>query len=193
MKKVFNICFNVLFYSVMAVVLAVLVMFLCGVKPFITMSGSMEPNIHTGSMCFVNTRAEYSSTKVGDVIAFEVPTGGLVTHRVISISEEGLETKGDANDVSDGISTSEGNFYGKTLFSVPYVGYAVKYLQQPVVIVVGLILLAGGFALSVVNSRESKRNAAVAVVYSEDEETGSDEDFAEEAGTGSGGDFAETV
>lgn len=56
-----------------------------------------------------------------------------MTHRVISAEENGmiLVTKGDNNDVEDGPTTTVENFCGKTLFSIPYAGYALAALQKP--------------------------------------------------------------
>ena len=148
---------SVISYVFLAGAAAVMALYLFGVRPYITMSGSMEPVIQTGSICFVDTNAEYSDVGYWDLVAYRAPTGTLVTHRVVSVTEEGLETKGDANGISDGISVTPDNFHGKTLFSVPYVGYAVKYLQQPKVIIFAIILLCGSFALNAVDARARKR------------------------------------
>lgn len=115
----------------LAGILFVMICFLIGIKPYITLSGSMEPKIHTGSLCFVDTHARYEQMEEGDVVAFETTAGSLVTHRILSITPEGMETKGDANESSDGISVTEQNFCGKTLFSIPYAGYGVAALQKP--------------------------------------------------------------
>lgn len=143
---------NIIFYPFLAAIVAVLILFLCGIRPYITMSGSMEPEIQTGSICFVNTRAKYEDIQEGNVIAYEIPNGGLVTHRVISISEAGMETKGDANAVSDGITTTPNNFHGKTVFSVPRVGYVLKYLQQPQGVAIILIAVVGIMVVTTVDS-----------------------------------------
>jgi signal peptidase len=156
-KKVLNGAINLVFYPVLAIVLAVVILFACGIKPYITMSGSMEPNIHTGSVCFVNTRADYNEIEQGDVIAYKTPAGGLVTHRVISVTEDGLETKGDNNDVTDGISTTTENFHGETLFSVPYVGYALKTLQNPRNFMIIGIIIALFFAYGLLDSYFEKQ------------------------------------
>lgn len=150
---------NIIFYPFLVLLVAILLLFLCGVRPYITMSGSMEPEIKTGSVCFVNTKADYKDIQEGDIIAFDISNGSLVTHRVISITEDGMETKGDANDVSDGITTTKSNFSGETLFSVPYIGYVVKYLQQPTIIAIVLIVVAGIAALGVVDHLEKKERA----------------------------------
>ena len=116
-----------------------------GLRPFIVISGSMEPEIKTGSICFVNTRASFYEVKKGDVIAFKAPSGALVTHRVIGAEENGriLVTKGDNNDVEDGQTTTVENFCGKTLFSIPYAGYVVAALQEPKYkIMAGIVITA---------------------------------------------------
>lgn len=159
-KRVFNFISNAIFYFIVTVIVVVLLLAACGIKPYITISGSMEPSIQTGSVCFVNTKAEYDEIQEGDVIAFETSTGKKVTHRVISISEKGMETKGDANDVSDGISTTHENFFGKTVFSVPYIGYGLVYLQQPknaaIVAVILIAIAAYNFADSIFKRKKGE-------------------------------------
>lgn len=146
MPKLTNIIINLIFYPLVAVIIAVCILLSFGIKPYITMSGSMEPEIQTGSICFVNTKVEYDEMQEGDIIAFQTATGGFVTHRVISVTKEGLETKGDNNENSDGITTDAGNFKGETLFSIPYVGYALRTLQNPrnfaiiIIVVIGLLI-----------------------------------------------------
>lgn len=90
------------------------------IEPRIVLSGSMEPKIHTGSICFINKKVPYDKIKTGDIIAFKAGKNTMVTHRVISVTNAGFETKGDANKVSDGISTNKTNYRGKTILSIPY-------------------------------------------------------------------------
>ena len=163
LKKTVNLIGNILFYCFLTVMLAAIIMFACGIRPYVTMSGSMEPNIHTGSICFVNTKVEYSEIEQGDVIAFRTSLGDLVTHRVISITEEGMETKGDANETSDGISTTAENFHGETLFSVPLVGFAVVALQRPrnalIVLVIAITILIVGHISDVEEADKEAKKA----------------------------------
>ena len=176
-SKVFNIIGNILFYIFLACVIAYVVGMACGIHPFITMSGSMEPSIHTGSLCIVDTKATYDEIEVGDVIAFRISTGALVTHRVISITDEGLETQGDANDISDGISTTTENFYGETIFSIPYMGYAMAWLNELqnklIVIVIALMFLVLGHIDSFIkddDTKEEKKQEELVEEASESEE-----------------------
>lgn len=143
MKKTLKLIGNVIMYAFFAALLAVVIGYFCGVKPAVIISGSMEPAIHTGSLSFVNTKADYNKIEVNDVVVFTTSTGDQVTHRAIAISDAGIETKGDANDVSDGITTTPANFGGKTLFSIPYLGYAVTYMQEPVgMVIIGIVIVA---------------------------------------------------
>ena len=160
LKTGWSIIINVFTFLVLGVIIAVLACFLCGIKPYITMSGSMEPTIHTGSVCIVNTKADFSAVQEGDIIAFETSAGGLVTHRAIAVSSEGIETKGDNNDISDGVTTTAQNFRGETLFSVPYLGYGLVYLQQPAGFAIACVILVTVIILNVLDSiseRKEKR------------------------------------
>ena len=151
-----NVVVNIIFYPVLVLMISLTIMMFLGVRPYITMSGSMEPVVKTGSVCFVATKTEYENIRVGDIIAYEKPDGGLVIHRVVAITENGMETKGDANDVSDGISTWEYNFRGKNLFSIPYLGYLVKTLQKPQVFSVFIVLVIGFIAYMIVDAIDNR-------------------------------------
>ena len=96
-----------------------------GIECLAVQSGSMEPCISTGSVAVVDSRCTYGSIEEGDVIIFE--TGeNRVMHRAFRITEEGIETKGDANRVTDGITTTRENFQGRMLFHIPFLGYVMN-------------------------------------------------------------------
>ena len=89
-------------------------------------TGSMEPSIHTGDYIIIE-KTPVSELKTGDIISFyseeEDIKGKLVTHRIISINEDGsFVTKGDANDEADSLSIREdqiaGKYTGKTRFFI---------------------------------------------------------------------------
>lgn len=151
---------NILFYALITCIFAAVIASALGIKPYITMSGSMEPAIHTGSVCFVNTNVSYDEIHTGDIIAYRSETGGLVTHRVIDISDAGMETKGDANDVSDGISTTRDNFYGKNILTIPYIGYAIKHLQTPAGMSIAGVILVTCIVLAVLGNTNKKKEAS---------------------------------
>ena len=74
-----------------------------GYKPFIVLSGSMEPSIMTGDMVFVK-ETDPDSLKVGDVSAYKSGSA-VVTHRIVEVKSENGETRyvtqGDANNAAD--------------------------------------------------------------------------------------------
>ena len=43
---------------------------LFGINPYVVLSGSMEPQIHTGAIAFVNTKD--TAVKVGDVVTYPI-------------------------------------------------------------------------------------------------------------------------
>ena len=153
-KRILNILSNILCTILLIGIIATAVCFALGIKPYVVLSGSMEPNIHTGSVCFVNSKASYDEVEVGDVIAFKTTTGVMVTHRVIEETAEGFVTQGDANDVPDGIITTRSNFGGETIFSVPQIGYAMVALQKPANIAIVIVIILAILALSFVDTME---------------------------------------
>ncbi len=108
-------------------------------KLFTVMSGSMEPNLHVGSVVAVKPISEY---KVGDVITFQGSgTADKTTHRIYEIDESTSRkiytTKGDANDSPDGTPVYEDQIVGKEYISLPFLGYVLNYIKTPV----GLVLI----------------------------------------------------
>lgn len=104
-------------------------------KVFTVISGSMEPALKIGSMIVSAPAKDY---QIGDIVTFgeisdtKVPT----THRIhdIKIVDGALVyiTKGDANKTPDGREVPQSEVFGKVLFSVPYLGYVLGFLRQPI-------------------------------------------------------------
>ena len=145
-----------------AVAAAALIMFLylAGYRFYIVRSGSMEPFIQTGSVEIVDCRSRYSGIQAGDVVCFTSAGGVPVIHRVVSVTENGLETQGDANDVSDGITVVPKNYIGKAVFQIPYAGYAAAFAASPkgriaVITVIAVLLIITLFPV-----RDEKKNKA---------------------------------
>ncbi len=153
MKQKNHVWLSALFIAAAGVFFA---LFFTMFRPYVVLSGSMEPAIKTGSVCLVNIRADYADVREGDVIAFKSSTGMPVTHRAIAVSEDGVETKGDANDVSDGITTTEANYIGKTLGAVPYLGYAVMFLKTKRGLILLLTIVAAVILLLFLPPREKE-------------------------------------
>lgn len=132
-KKILNTIGRV---AVVIVVIAVIMLVgvrLVGLRPFVVLSGSMEPEYHVGSLIYVkNTDPE--DIKVGDPITFVMDENLTVaTHRVVEIDDEAQNfiTKGDANSFKDANPVNFKNLIGKPVFTIPKVGYFVNYIQTP--------------------------------------------------------------
>ena len=142
MKRITFIILTIITGFITAIAILLMLFFLLGITPTIVISGSMDPKIPVGSLCFINTRYPYKKLKKNDIIVYKFQQNQVI-HRVIRVTERGLETKGDANDFSDRISTTEKNYYGKYLFSIPGIGFVITKFQSTIgkITFVGVILI----------------------------------------------------
>ena len=115
------------------------------IKTLAVLSGSMEPTIHTGSLIIIKPVSDYI---VGDIITFgkntkiDIPT----THRIAEVKmingETIYATKGDANNSEDGKDISKKDIIGKVYFSIPYLGYIVNFVKNPMGLLIVIIIPA---------------------------------------------------
>ena len=105
---------------------------LVGLKPYVVMSGSMEPVYHVGSVIYVKP-CTAEAVQVGDPITFVMNDDLTVaTHRVTRIDEDGehFYTKGDANQAEDGTPVYSKNLIGKPVYSIPKLGYLSDWITS---------------------------------------------------------------
>jgi signal peptidase len=104
-----------------------------GYKPFIVLSGSMEPEFYAGDIVLVK-EAPTGTLTTGDIIAFRL-NNSVVTHRIIEINDsEGKReyfTKGDNNNTEDNIAITDDMVEGKYLFRISGVGNFALFMQTP--------------------------------------------------------------
>lgn len=145
--KTFKIISKILSFLSVFVVVALAILLLgtrlVGFTPYTVLSGSMEPTYHVGSVVYV-TDVEPSELRVEDCITYKMQSGTIVTHRIKDVIKESdgtlsFRTKGDANPDPDGI-LPQSAVIGKTVFSVPYLGYLFDFVKRPI----GLIVVVGG-------------------------------------------------
>lgn len=98
-----------------------------GVGAAVVLSGSMEPELSTGDLLIIAERESYN---VGDVVVYQ-DGRTAVTHRIVSISEEEIITRGDANNTEDDPITLE-QIKGEVVFAIPLVGYLVNIIKTPI-------------------------------------------------------------
>lgn len=126
--------------TIVVVSISKLIPLMIGGQTLWVMSGSMDPAIPVGHYA-ITQPVEAETLKVGDVITFNPDdnrTNGVpILHRVNElIMYEGelvaLITKGDANPVVDKPILPE-QVTGKVLYTVPYMGYADKFVYDTIV------------------------------------------------------------
>ena len=150
-KKIWKCITSVLVALIVIVALMLVGARLIGLQVFTVLSGSMEPTYHVGSLIYVKDVDPFE-LESGDVITFMLDENTVATHRIVEVvpDEEDasvvrFRTKGDANENVDGSLVHYKNVIGSPVFTIPYLGYAVSYIQNPpgtyVAISAGAILL----------------------------------------------------
>lgn len=156
MKKINNI-FQIIIIAIgVVMILIFLVPRIFGIVPFIVLSGSMEKEIKTGAIAYVDTKFKREEIKVGDIIAFSIGDR-QVTHRVIAINDDNtFTTKGDANNTADMNNVKPENYRGKTIGSIPYVGYILKSIQTKFGYAIIILLVIFNLAILIFLKMEKK-------------------------------------
>jgi len=129
-------------FSTLSTILLVLIIIIClpltvprffGYEAYTVISGSMEPEIPTGSLVFIK-EAEASEIEKEDVIAFYggSSSSAIITHRVVEnrVVMGEFITKGDANKANDMNPVDYDDFIGKVVWSVPFLGTVAQLLAS---------------------------------------------------------------
>ena len=117
-----------------------------GVGAAVVLSGSMEPELSIGDLIIVAERENY---EVEDVVVYQ--DGRMaVTHRIVSISEDEVVTRGDANNIDDDPITPD-QIKGEVVLAIPLIGYAVNIIKTPLgtlcILLLAVFLLERSFSL----------------------------------------------
>ena len=169
LDKLIMIC-NILILSILVIILFVNAVIIVksyiykdkvpgfmGWKPFITVSGSMEPVILKGDIAIVK-EIPAEELKVGDIIAFK-KEDIVVVHRIagIDITDNGAEiiTKGDANKEEDEEIVLFEDVEGVFKYRVAKLGDAAMFLQTSSG-AVSVVVLSVGVLLIVSSGRNKK-------------------------------------
>jgi signal peptidase len=143
-RLVLSLTFAALAITVLTVGLAARLAPAVGYDLFSIRSGSMEPALPVGSLAVVSTDA--GTVDVGDAVAFRLPNGAVVTHRVVEVVDADagrfLQTKGDANDDPDPSLIPVASVVGTVHVSLPILGFLLAMLGMPIG-VVAIISVAG--------------------------------------------------
>ena len=118
--------------------------------PLVVISGSMEPTYKKGSVLYYKKELG-KNLKEGDVVTYISEEGNYVSHRIVSINDNYISTKGDANSVEDKNKILMENVQGKVArLTIPLVGYYIQFVNNhlAVIIIVAIIILVSEFLIS---------------------------------------------
>ena len=122
---------------------------LFGFRYYTVLTPSMEPVYSVGDMVIVKVTPA-DQIEVGDVITFNPSSDGeaYLTHRVTEklYNYQGtgvtcFRTKGDANNAEDTFLIDEDRVIGVVQFSIPKLGYVVRFIQLRWYFILPLIVL----------------------------------------------------
>ena len=151
-KRIWNVVSTALVVLIVIIALFSVLGSLFGIREYMVMSGSMEPEYSVGDLAVVK-KIDTADIKVGDVITFLLSDDVIATHRVTEVvrsEDDGqlrFRTKGDMNDTGDGLVHNK-NVLGIAIFRIPKLGYAVNFIQNPpgiyfaIIIVILLLVFA---------------------------------------------------
>jgi signal peptidase len=141
-RRLIDLLLTVLIVAVGVVAVAVgILVFVANLHFQTVTSGSMRPTISPGDVA-VTEAVPVSSLKVGDVIVFVPPASSTepVMHRIVSLVNGVITTRGDANNVDDPWQvTLSGTTAYRMVAVVPFLGWLTQ-LQRPALIVAGLLV-----------------------------------------------------
>jgi len=133
-RRVLDVALIALVVSVLGLVLAANFGPAVGHELVVIRGSSMTPSIPLGSVVDI-VHVQPADLRPGDVVTLKEPTGGVVTHRIVSIAQlkDGtyIETKGDANDKADAPAVPISWVWGRVEMSVPLLGFLLYMLTIP--------------------------------------------------------------
>lgn len=129
--------------------------FLGGDTDFIAIYGtSMLPTIESGSFAVTKKALDYN---VDDIVAYiqkEENFSKTIVHRIIKNEGNGFIIKGDNNRQNDPGIVMRDQIIGKVLFHIPYVGFSVLFMKNPLVLVLSLMAMG----LSLIPRKKGRKN-----------------------------------
>ena len=151
MKKWWDVLSSILVGLVVFLAVILVGVRVVGFRPYVVLSGSMEPSYSVGSLIYVKA-VDPRELETGDVITFMITEGTVATHRITEVVLDDndptvvrFRTKGDANESEDGSLVHYKNVIGSPVFTIPKLGYVANYIQNPpgtyVAVSAGAILL----------------------------------------------------
>ena len=95
---------------------------------YVVQTPSMKTTLQPGDVVVV--KPVDGLVEAGQVITYEMQ-GKLITHRVVRVEGDTVYTKGDAADQEDPWRIERSAIRGQMDFRIPYGGYVILFLRQP--------------------------------------------------------------
>ena len=153
MKKVISIVFTILTLSLLLLsIFSYNHTSIFGFRMYKVMTGSMEPSIHVSDTIMIKESDNY---KKGDIVTYK-DGDEYVTHRIVSVNEDNIITKGDANNTEDS-PIKEKDIIGKVIFKMTMLGFLVYLLNKPIIWI--LVFIIGILIIFVIPDKEGNENS----------------------------------
>ncbi len=114
-----------------------------GIKTYVIISGSMQPNINIGDIVVVK-KVDINELQVEDIISYRKGKD-VITHRINKIEtkdkEVVIKTKGDSNNVEDSYEITQESIEGKVVKIIPNIGKLNLLLQNKMIIIIILLTI----------------------------------------------------
>lgn len=122
-----------------------------GIKPFIVLTGSMEPNIKAGDLVFVK-EVDIEQLKEGDIIAFRHTEEDVVLiHRIVRKETEEkktiLRTKGDNNQTEDKNDVDCEKIEGIYILRFEQIGTIAMFIRSKEGLIISVLAIISIFFL----------------------------------------------
>lgn len=125
--KIIKCSMHIVELCMIGIGVTLLIFMLIGMKPYIVLSGSMEPSVPTGAIVLADTKEK--NYAIGDIVSYKIENQ-IVTHRIVEICDDVCKTKGDANEMKDPISLNVSQIIGKVNIVIPKLGYIISCLKS---------------------------------------------------------------
>ena len=142
MKKIlYRIFIVVVVFIIIVNIFSIFHASIFGFRLYRIATGSMVPYLNINDYILVKSTNDY---KEGDVITY-LKDETYVTHRIVSITEENIVTKGDANNTMDEPITKD-NIIGKVVLKFGFLGFIIYLFSKPIIwvllFIIGIVITA---------------------------------------------------
>ena len=142
MKKIlYRIFIVVVVFIIIVNIFSIFHASIFGFRLYRIATGSMVPYLNINDYILVKSTNDY---KEGDVITY-LKDETYVTHRIVSITEENIVTKGDANNTMDEPITKN-NIIGKVVLKFGFLGFIIYLFSKPIIwvllFIIGIVITA---------------------------------------------------